>query len=118
MSGPQTRQGEQRLLFPLPKPSTGGPPNVVDYLLSRPGWKDRKLVARLLGMTDRRVRSEAEHSGGMVIFSSEKGKGLCHVLHASEIEKRACAAELMARANSHTRRAREILAAPSTGAYA
>lgn len=101
----------QRLLFPIPKlsPEVGG--TVADYLLSRPGWRDRALVARMLGLTDRQVREGAEHSGGTVIFASERGKGLCHIAHASETEIRACVAELTARANAHTHRAREILEA-------
>lgn len=97
----------QRLLFPIPKlpPEFGG--GVADYLLSRPGWRDRRLVARMLGLTERQVRDEAQHSGGTVIFSSEHGKGLCHIVHASEIEYRACVAEMEARRDSYTCRIRE-----------
>ena len=111
MSAARKKHFEQRILFPIPQLPPEGGGSVAEYLLARPGWRDRQLVAGMLGLTDREVRDAAEHSGGAVIFASERGKGLCHVHHASETEVRACVAELMARADSHIRRAREIMAA-------
>ena len=84
---------------------------MAEYLLARPGWRDRALVGRMLGLTEREVRAQAQHSGGQVIFASEQGKGLTHIEHASTFEIRACVAELRARASAELCRADEIMEA-------
>lgn len=108
-------KAEQRILFSLPTLPPGSGGGVAEFLLARPGWRDRMLVARMLGLTDREVREQAQNSGGKVIFASQEGKGLCHIDHASKTEIRACVAELRARASSQLRRADEIMEAARTG---
>jgi len=66
-------------------------------------------LCAVLGMDERTLRLQAEHSNGAVIFSSLGfACGLKATIHADEIEVRACIAELDGRAASHHRRAMEI----------
>lgn len=74
---------------------------------SHPGWWGRQFLCTTLGIDERTLRLQAEHSGGWVIFNSGMG-GLAATIHAEKIEIRNCAAELRARAASHLRRAIEI----------
>lgn len=90
---------------PPPEPGEGP---VELYLRTRPGWHDRLTVAVALSLTDREVRAQAENSGGLVIFSSQRGRGLRHSLNADTWELNACQAELRNRATSHLRRDYEI----------
>ena len=91
--------------FPPPPERDEGP--LVDWLEATPGWWGRQYLCRLLGMDERTLRLQAEHSHGRVIFNSRLG-GLKATIHAEEAEIRACAAELRNRAASHTRRADEV----------
>jgi len=81
---------------------------VEAYLRTRPGWHDRRDVAAALSLTDREVRAQAEHSGGLIIFSSQRGRGLRHSFNADVWEMNACQAELRTRSASHLRRNDEI----------
>lgn len=90
---------------PPPEPGEGP---VEAYLRTRPAWHDRGAVSIALRITEREVRSQAENSGGLVIFSSQRGRGLRHSTHADTFELRSCRAELIQRAQSHLRRAAEL----------
>lgn len=93
--------------FPPPPDPFKGP--LVEYLNARPGWWGREYLCAVLGMDERTLRLQAEHSNGAVIFSSSGfACGLKATIHADEIEVRACIAELDGRAASHHRRARDI----------
>ncbi len=93
--------------FPPPPDPFKGP--LVEYLNARPGWWGREYLCAVLGMDERTLRLQAEHSNGAVIFSSSGSAcGLKATMHADEIEVRACIAELDGRAASHQRRARDI----------
>ena len=60
-------------------------------------------------MTDREVRDQSEHSGGLIIFGLARARnGRKHIRHADAWEVRACIAELLRRAASHQRQAAEI----------
>jgi len=91
--------------FPPPPEREDGP--LVDFLEARPGWWGRVYLCGCLGMDERTLRLQAEHSHGRVIFNSTVG-GLKATRHADEMEIRACAAELRNRAASHAKRADEI----------
>ena len=91
--------------FPQPPEREEGP--LVDFLEARPAWWSRAYLCGCLGMDERSLRLQAEHSNGRVIFSSSNG-GLRATRHADEMEILACAAELRNRAASHTRRADEV----------
>lgn len=96
-----------RFGFPPPPDPFKGP--LVEYLNARPGWWGREYLCAVLGMDERTLRLQAEHSNGAVIFSSSGfACGLKATIHADEIEVRACIAELDGRAASHHRRARDI----------
>lgn len=90
----------------LPPPEREDGP-LVNFLEARPAWWSRAYLCGCLGMDERSLRLQAEHSNGRVIFSSSNG-GLRATRHADETEIRSCAAELRNRAASHTRRADEI----------
>jgi len=93
--------------FPPPPDPFRGP--LVEYLNARPGWWGREYLCTVLGMDERTLRLQAEHSHGAVIFSSSGSAcGLKATVHADEVEVRACIAELDGRAGSHHRRARDI----------
>jgi len=93
--------------FPPPPDPFRGP--LVEYLNARPGWCGREYLCNVLGMDERTLRLQAEHSNGAVIFSSSGSAcGLKATVHADEVEVRACIAELDGRAGSHHRRARDI----------
>lgn len=93
--------------FPPPPDPFKGP--LVEYLNARPGWWGREYLCAALGMDERTLRLQAEHSNGAVIFSSSGSAcGLKATMHADEIEVRACIAELDGRAASHHRRALDI----------
>lgn len=92
-----------------PPPERGEGP-VEAYLLARPYWVPRTTPAVALGLTEREVRDQSEHSGGLVIFGSGSGQGLKHSDHADNWELRACEAELEKRAFSLLRRRDDIAA--------
>jgi hypothetical protein len=92
---------------PPPEPGEGP---VETYLLARPYWVPRTTPAVALGLTEREVRDQSEHSGGLVIFGSGQGQGLKHSDHADNWELRACEAELEKRAFSLLRRRDDIAA--------
>lgn len=92
-----------------PPPERGEGP-VEAYLRARPYWVQRTTPAISLGLTEREVRDQSEHSGGLVIFGSRKGQGLKHADHADNWELRACEAELEKRAFSLLRRRDEVAA--------
>ena len=93
--------------FPPPPDPFTGP--LVEYLNARPGWWGREYLCAALGIDERTLRLQAEHSHGAVIFSSSGSScGLKATVHADEVEVRACIAELDGRAGSHHRRARDI----------
>ncbi len=91
--------------FPPPPEREDGP--LVDYLEARPGWWGRQFLCTTLGIDERTLRLQAEHSAGRVVFSSGSG-GLCATIHADGIMVKNCAAELRGRGASHYRRAKEI----------
>lgn len=98
---------------PPPKPSDGP---LVDWLEANPGWWGRSYLCACLGMDERTLRLQAEHSAGRVVFSSGSG-GLCATIHADAFMVENCAAELRGRGASHFRRAAEVEAAlAGTGA--
>ena len=97
----------QQTLFDLPAPERCEGP-LEAYLRARPGWHDRQNVAAALGISDRELRLQSEFSNGLIIFGSQKGRGLQHAIHADTFELRACKAELIQRARAHFRRADEI----------
>jgi hypothetical protein len=93
--------------FPPPPDPFRGP--LVEWLEAHPGWWGREYLCNVLGMDERTLRLQAEHSNGAVIFSSSGSAcGLKATVHADEVEVRACIAELDGRAGSHHRRARDI----------
>ena len=92
--------------FPLPPESGEGP--LAEYLAAHPGWHSRAKTERVLGLTERAARDQAEHSVGRIIFGSRRGQGRKHIIHADRWEVRACIAELNRRAGAQQRRAAEI----------
>ena len=92
--------------FPLPTEPGEGP--LAEYLASHPGWHSRAKTERILRLTERAGRDQAEHSGGRIIFGSRQGQGRKHIIHADRWEVRACIAELNRRAGAQQRRAAEI----------
>ena len=105
---PTTCRPKQQTLFDAyPEPERGEGP-VELYLRTRPGWHDRGAVAIALSLSEREVRAQAENSGGLIIFSSQRGRGLRHSFNADIWEMNACQAELRNRATSHLRRDYEI----------
>ncbi len=91
--------------FPPPPKPNDGP--LVDWLEANPGWWGRAYLCAAVGVDERTLRLQAEHSAGRVVFSSGSG-GLCATIHADEIMVKNCAAELRGRGASHFRRADEI----------
>ena len=89
---------------PPPKPGEGP---LAAWLEANPGWWSRVYLCAALGMDERTLRLQAEHSAGRVVFSSGSG-GLCSTIHADEFMVKNCAAELRGRGASHYRRAVEI----------
>lgn len=90
----------------FPPPPLPGEGPLAAWLEAHPGWWGRQFLCATLGMDDRSIRLQAEHSGGRVIFNSGMG-GLSATAHAMKIEMQNCAAELRNRAASHLRRAAE-----------
>lgn len=92
---------------PHPDPFKGP---LVDWLEANPGWWGRTYLCAAVGVDERTLRLQAEHSAGRVVFSSGSG-GLCATIHADDFMVKNCAAELRNRAASHLRRASEVEAA-------
>jgi hypothetical protein len=92
---------------PPPEPGTGP---LAAWLEANPGWWSRVYLCAALGMDERTLRLQAEHSAGRVVFSSGSG-GLCATIHAGDFMVKNCAAELRGRGASHFRRAAEVEAA-------
>lgn len=92
--------------FPPPPPESGRGP-LAAWLEDHPGWWGRAYLCACLGMDERTLRLQAEHSAGRVVFSSGSG-GLCATIHADALMVKNCAAELRGRGGSHFRRADEI----------
>ena len=91
----------------FPPPSKPGEGPLAAWLEANPGWWSRVYLCAALGMDERTLRLQAEHSAGRVVFSSGSG-GLCSTIHADEFMVKNCAAELRGRGASHYRRADEI----------
>ena len=92
----------------FPPPPEPGEGTVEAYLRTRPGWHSRMTLCAALALTDRELRQQAEFSAGLVIFGSGRRQGYKHTIHAETWERRACAAELRQRGDSHFRRADEV----------
>lgn len=98
----------QLLIVGFPLPQEPGEGSLAEYLAANPGWHTRAKTERILRLTERAGRDQAEHSGGRIIFGSRQGQGRKHIIHADRWEVRACIAELNRRAGAQQRRAAEI----------
>ena len=98
----------QLLIEGFPQPPAPGEGPLAEYLAAHPGWHSRAKTERILRLTERAARDQAEHSGGRIIFGSRQGQGRMHIIHADRWEVRACIAELHRRAGAQQRRAAEI----------
>jgi len=89
---------------PPPPPEIGEVECLLNHLSNNPGFHTAAILAKELGLSDRKIRQLAEAANGLIV-SGPGSPGYCHLYHCPDEQTGHITEKLMAQGKAMIRRA-------------